>query len=224
MMPEKIIYSKSKVIDYIWQYSKYHGNLFINCENLYKEKNWYACTILLFNLIENIFKDTICDYESGFHDIIKKLKKRLFINDIEYTFLNAPKNSIRNLRNILAHSNIAKYNLVYIEEWKEILYPITENESLLKLYEEISDVLFNLILRILSSNFISPIDINLNKLIQGIKLVIKEISPEEILKFKGYDSWYLDWLNLSEDQKYRLAENASDVNICQQIFKHIKYN
>ena len=49
-----MIYSKGEVIDYIWQYSRYYGNLLISCEELSKERNLngHVSLIYLFNILE----------------------------------------------------------------------------------------------------------------------------------------------------------------------------
>lgn len=71
---------------------------------------------------------------------MNELKNQEFITQIEYSFLNDRNNSIRKLRNLLAHANLSKYNLIFIEENKEILYPLTENETCIKFYEMISKI------------------------------------------------------------------------------------
>lgn len=63
-----MIYSKGEVIDYIWQYSRYYGNLLISCEELSKERNLngHVSLIYLFNILENIIKSQIHDYDASF--------------------------------------------------------------------------------------------------------------------------------------------------------------
>ncbi len=47
-------YSKSKVIDYIWQYSRYYGNQLAFLRDV--EENGSASLIYLFNQLENVLK------------------------------------------------------------------------------------------------------------------------------------------------------------------------
>lgn len=105
-----MIYDKSEVIDYIWQYSKYYGNLLISCEELSKE------------------------------------------------------------RNLNGHANLSKYNIIFLSEDKELLYPLTENETGIKFYDLISKIIFNLILKIISSNLIIPINVDLDKEIEKFNI------------------------------------------------------
>ena len=48
-----MIYTKQEVIDYVWQYSKYYGNLLISCEKIAKLENFsgHARLIYLFNIL-----------------------------------------------------------------------------------------------------------------------------------------------------------------------------
>lgn len=213
---------KSSVIDEVWQHSKYHGNLLAYCDSLSKvsHANGFATLLFLLNIIENTMKDAIKDYDSGFHDVLKKVKHQGLINYKEAKFLNAPNNSVRKLRNILAHSNLSKYSVIYLEDEKEISYPLTEEETCLKIYETISDVCFNIILKVLNVNFPKKYEIDLGKAIDEAQINIKEYTPEELLAFKGLEHLKSNppWLSLSDTDKYRLIENSSDVNVLASIF------
>ncbi|WP_100404242.1 hypothetical protein [Bacillus solitudinis] len=210
---KKEFYSKTEVINYVWQYSRHHGELLSYCEIAREESgNGHAALIFLFNLTENIFKDRLENYDASLHDIISTLKDEGIITHKEHDFLNEHDDSIRKLRNLLAHANLSKYNLTFIEDDKEIYYPLTENETCLKLFDIISDILFNLMLRIVSVNFEKPLEISLDEKIDNVEIKIKEFTPEELMGFKGIDvSTVSDWHTLSETDRYRFAENASDV-------------
>ena len=220
-------YGKGAVIDYIWQYSRYYGNLLISCEELSKERNLngHASLIYLFNILENIIKSQVHDYDSSFMKVIDKLKSENYINDIEYEFLNNKDYGIRKIRNLLAHANLSKYNIIFLFEDTELLYPLTENETSMKFYDLTSEIIFNLMLKIISSNFIIPITVNVDKTILDFKIKIKEISAEQLLGYKGIDYNTLKgWSELPEIEKYRMAENASDVNHYVEIFKGLGLN
>lgn len=220
-------YGKGTVIDYIWQYSRYYGNLLISCEELSKERNLngHASLIYLFNILENIIKSQIHDYDSSFMKVIDKLKSENYINDIEYEFLNNKDYGIRKIRNLLAHANLSKYNIIFLFEDTELLYPLTENETSMKFYDLTSEIIFNLMLKIISSNSIIPITINVDKTILDFKIKINEISAEQLLGYKGIDYNTLKgWSELPEIEKYRMAENASDVNHYVEIFKGLGLN
>ncbi|MCT4777181.1 MULTISPECIES: hypothetical protein [Exiguobacterium] len=223
---EGYLYSKGEVIEKVWLHSRYHGNLLSYCDQIAggKSGNGFVALIFLFNLTENIFKDRTKNYEASFMNVINELRTQKVITEIEYRFLNDKNNSIRKLRNLLAHANLSKFSFSMIEDGREIYYPLTENENCLKLYENVSNVLFNLILRLVSYSFSEPIEIDLDKEIQTIEINIVEFTPEQLLNFKGIDASTLpEWQELNETDKYRYAENASDVNMYEAIFKMIKY-
>ncbi|MBW9158672.1 hypothetical protein [Clostridium tagluense] len=217
-------YSKGEVIDYIWQYSRYHANLLIYCEEIAQKEcgQGYASLIYLFSLAENIFKSKVEDYDSGFKNVLKKLKQKKCISDKEYDFLNNEETGIRRIRNLLAHANLSKYNILFLSEDKNLLYPLTEDETCNKLYNLFSDILFNLMLKCISTDLIVPISINLDELIDNIHIQIKEISAEKLLEYKGID--YQDiigWSDLAEVNRYRLAENSQNVSVLTEIFKNL---
>ncbi|PHB46768.1 hypothetical protein [Bacillus toyonensis] len=220
---EEEYYSKGQVIDYVWQYSKYHGNLLSSCESIAKGNfgNGFASLIFLFNLTENIFKDRVKDYDSAFYQVINKLKREEILTNTETKFLNNENNSIRRLRNLLAHSNLAKYHLSYIEDGREVYYPLVENETCLKVYDMVSEVLFNIMLKVVSVDFEQGFDIKTDNKIAEIEINIKELTPEQILNFKGIDdvSSIPQWSSMNEVERYRLAENTGDVNTYTEMFK-----
>ncbi|MDY3201567.1 MAG: hypothetical protein RBQ84_11475 [Arcobacter sp.] len=216
------MYTKQEVIGYIWQYSRYYGNLLISCEEIIKVENFsgHASLIYLFNILENIVKSQIKNYEQNFVKIIDELKERNYISEIEYDFLNNKEYGIRRIRNLLAHSNLSKYNIIFLFEDTKLLFPLTEDATCTKFYEYFSDILFNLMLKIISNNFITTFPINLNEDIKKLKIRIQEITPEELLSYKGIDYKQLKgWNEMSEDNKYKMVENALDVNIYTHIFK-----
>ncbi|WP_026476247.1 hypothetical protein [Alkaliphilus transvaalensis] len=216
------VYSKGKVIEYIWQYSRYYGNLLGYCEQIANDENGHASLNYLFNLAEIVFKSKIKDYDSGFKKVIEKLKQQNFINDIEYDFLNNHDNGMRQIRNLLAHANLSKYNIIFLNEDKNLLYPLTENETCVKLYHLFSDILFNIMLKVISTELIVPISIDLDKVINDIDIEIKVISAEKLLEYKGIDYQEIsEWNNISEDDRYRLAENSQDVNTITEILKNL---
>jgi hypothetical protein len=223
---KKDFYSKGEVIGYIWQFSRHYGNLLGHCEDVADEdggNGGFAALIFLFNLTENIFKDRVENFDAPFHNIITTLNSQGIITQKEHEFLNATDNSIRRLRNLLAHANLSKYNLIFIEQGKEIYYPLTENETCLKLYDMVSSILFNIMLRIISINFEKQFEINVDEKIDNVEIKIKEFTPEDLMEFKGLDvSAYPDWHTHSETVRYRFAENASDVRVISAIFEGLK--
>ncbi|GAB2319810.1 hypothetical protein IRB23SM22_20710 [Alkalibacterium sp. s-m-22] len=223
----KEFFSKTETIDYVWQHSKYYGNLLSYCKDVAEKDsgNGFVSLIFLFNLMENIFKSSLKNYDARLIDVIDILRDNGTITKIEHDFLNNKNNGIRIIRNLLSHSNLSKYNLIFTEDGTEIYYPLTENETCLKMYEMISDILFNLMLRIISTDTIEPLNIDLDDKINNVKIKIKKCTPEKLMEFRGIDvSIIPNWEELNESDKYRIVESSSDVrmvtNIASTIFKN----
>lgn len=215
------LYKKGEVIDYVWQYSRHYGELLQCCDIIVNEISAHAGLINLFNVTEVILKDSIKKYDIEFYKVLKELKEKEYINNIEYDFLNNKKISVRKLRNIFAHSNLSRYNLIFKDE-PNILYSLTENNTCVKLYNIYSNIIYNIILKVIAREFIIDINVNLDDLIKGIDIKIREITPEELLKLKGIE--FKDnsaWNSLSDSDKYRLADNSADANIYAMLFKQL---
>lgn len=219
------LYSKEKVVDYIWQYSKYQGHLLQECIAISKQNHGHASLIFLYNLLEMTMKNRLKNHDIAFIDVIKQVHALSLITNKEFEFLNNSKNGVRKIRNLLAHANLSKYNIIFAHENNELLYPLTENETCTKLFNDTSNIIYNLILKIISSEFIEPLKIDIDNNINVIQLKIIEISSEKLLEYKGINYREVnDWDNLSETDRYRLAENASDVNILTAIFDQLLNN
>lgn len=220
------MYSKEEVIDYIWQYSRYYGDLLAQSDLIYTEEiGAHSALINLFNLTEIILKSKVDDYDINFYGAVKKLNEQGLINNTEEKFLNDKYTGIRKIRNIFAHSNLSKYIFVFPEE-PNILYPATEISTCEILYEKLSVIIYNIILKVVSSDLIIDLKFDLDNDINNCKFTIKELSAEDILKFKGIDyrSFGSEWSAMTETKKYILAENASDVNILESIFANLFAN
>lgn len=218
--------TKSMVLDYLWQYSRFYSQRLYECEQCYSEEKGYAAITLLFSCLENICKSVVNDYDSSFYDVVKKLKENLTISEVEYCFLNQNEFCIRKIRNLFAHANISAINLVNQEGNREILYPLTEEVSCILLYERISDIIFNLILKIISSHFLDElrekIQINLDSNIKKCKLEFRILTSKEMLVLKGLPEDYIsDDLGIPEHARIRIIENAPDVNIYKEIFTNL---
>lgn len=214
--------NKGEAIDYIWQYSKYYGEKIWDCERLYESENGFAALILLFNIAENIFKSRNQDYDSNFFDTVKMLKDNSIINKKEYNFLSGSNTSIRKIRNLFAHENLIKYNIIFKAKQSGVLYPLTENDTCLKLYESLSFVLILLILKVVSTAFTESYDENLDKYINEIQIEIVSLKSEQLFKLKGFSDSDIEPLSsLSEIERLRIVQNSSDLNMISQILKNI---
>ncbi|WP_291650942.1 hypothetical protein [Clostridium sp.] len=216
------MYSKGEVIDYLWQYSKYYGDLLGFCDIISDEVNPHSALINLFNITEMVFKSKVDNYDINFYSSIEKLEKEGYLTKIESNFLNDKENGIRGYRNKFAHANLIRYSLIF-EDDPGVVYPITEYSTCEKLYNIISPILYNLILKVAFNHLYSNHDITLDNEIDKIKIDIKEISPEEILRGKGMEDLIntSEWSQMPESTRYRLAEDSGDVYVYCSIFKEL---
>lgn len=212
-------YTKSQVIDYMWQYSRYYGNQIAFLSDI--EENGSASLIYLFCMLENILKSHTDDFNDTFKNAAKISFEHGLLSQVEYEFLNNKKTGVRKLRNIFSHANLSKFNLQFAND--PILYPLTENDSCQLLYQKISDIIFNLMLKVSSPELTVEICICTDNDIKDLNFKIIEFSPEEILIDKGIEPTSLKgWDELPESAKYRQAENAQNVNMLNHILSNIK--
>ena len=220
------VLAKETVLDYLWVYSHFYSIRLHECEELYRKNHGYAAVFMLFSCLEIISKSVANDYDSSSFAIYQKLHNQGIFSEAEYNFLNTDEFSLRKIRNLFAHANIAAINLVVDEQGEEVLWPLTEDDTALLLYKLISGLVFNLILKIVSSTFFEEVSvkfqISLDKCINSGKLKFKTLTTKELLVQKGFPKNYIsEDLNIPEDAKIRLIENASDVNMYNYIFENI---
>ena len=116
---------------------------------------------------------------------------------------------------------MAHYPFTQLYGLNQILYPFTEEESCLLLYSKVSDIIFNIILKIASRNLILNINVNLSKVLHEFTLEIRILTPDEIATIKGFPENALDKTDIPYNEKLKIFDEASDVNIYEQIFKKL---
>lgn len=214
--------NKGYVIDRVWQYSRYHGNLLGYCEVINDEYNSFASLILLFNALESVLKNRLNNFDDNFVSLINSAYDKQMIDKIECDFLNDSKGGIRKIRNLLAHANISKYNFRFLYDKDKILYPFSENENCKMFYDLVSPIIFIIILKLVKTSFITEDIIETNNAINQLRYEIVELTPSEILKFKGFrDEDIAKLPKMDESTQYRLAENAGEVGLMANIFEKL---
>lgn len=211
---------KNEVIGMVWQYYKFYGNQLSECETLYKEEHYHSAIILLFNINEVMYKSILEKYDLSFIKVLKILYENGTISSEEHEFLSTDKNSIRQLRNHLAHANLTAINLEFESE-QGILYPLEEETTFKKLYEAISEDIFVLIYKIVCSMNYLSVDLKHDL---KIPYIIKKFTSSELLEMKGFDREAIDNFknsDVNESTKLRLADNSSDVKVLSSIFKEM---
>lgn len=220
------IYSKYTIFDRVWTYSRNYSQQLYECEKLYELNHGFAALTLLFNVFESISRSVLNDFASTSYDIFMNLYHNELLSEREYNFINIDEFCIRKIRNLYTHKNLSAFSLIVNEEGKEVLWPLTEPETSLLLYESISDILFNIIYKLIGMPYAvveSETDdkIITDRLIDKCDLRIQELSIIEMLKMKGFPENYLDDLTIPENDKIRLIENAPDQNVLHEIFQKI---
>lgn len=223
----KFFYSKHEVIENLWVYSRFYAQRLYECEELFNEEKGYVSITMLFSILESIMKLAADDFDSPLYEIAKKLNDQSIISDEEHRFVSTDKYSVRKIRNLFAHANLFAINIVNIEEEKEILYPLTEEDSCLLLYRKLSDVIFNLILKIISRDFIdelkNSINIDLSKALLDLKLDVKILTLNEMETLKGIPVNSIAKLDIPYNQKLKILDEASNVNIYVGILENLLY-
>ena len=222
----KGLHSKQECLDYLWQYSRFYAECLWQGEMLYGEERGFSSLTVLFNCLENISRAVTNDYNSNSKTVYKKLYTMNLITEKEHNFLNEGKFSIREIRNLYAHANVMAINFLFEKDVKELMWPITEDLTSRRVYEEISDILFNLIIKIVSSKFIEDVKRKfegpLDDYILKCRLDYKVWTIEELLVLKGYPENYIpDDLDISEEENYRIVDQASDVNMYKFILSQL---
>jgi len=217
---------KTTVLDYLWIHSRFNAICLHQSSVLYREGKGFAAVTVLFSCLESVAKSVANDYDSSLKKVFKKLFDDGILTEIEHNFLNDSNHCIREIRNLYAHANISTINLVSVEDGKEILCPLTEDETSLLLYQKISDIVYNLILKCISSNFVDEVKVRfsqpLDDAILQCDLRIKILSVPELLVLKGYPSDYIsNDIDIPEDAKYRIVDNAPDLNMRMHILSQL---
>lgn len=219
--------NKSTVLDYLWLHSRFNAMCLYQSEVLYREEKGFSAVTVLFSCLESVVKSVANDYESSLQTVFRKIFDAGIITEKEHDFLNVGDTCIRKVRNLYAHANVSAINLINIEDGKEVLWPLTEDETSLLLYKKISDIIYNLILKCISSNFVDEVKARfsqpLDDAILQCDLRIKILSVPELLALKGYPSDYIsNDINIPEDAKYRMVDNSPDLNMRMHILSRLE--
>ena len=220
------LYDKNTVLDHLWQYSRFSASCLYQSEELFRAGKGFGAITVLFNCLENICKSVINDYNSNTFEIYQNLLDEGLITPIEHDFLNKGDNCIRKIRNYYAHKNITAIYYIHAENGHEWLCPLTEDDTSLLIYEKTSEIIFNMIFKIICSCFIDEVKdkflFSLDDVILECKIKIKFLSVKDLLRLKGYPEDYIsDHLDIPEDAKYRIIDNSPDLNVYSFILSRI---
>lgn len=100
-----------ELIDKIWQYSRYYGDMLFTSLRLHDNEEDYAAILVLFNVMEVICKSVRENYNQNFLDDLLDLKNKNILSEEDYEFLASKESGIRGIRNIMTHRNAYQYCL-----------------------------------------------------------------------------------------------------------------
>ena len=132
-------YNNIEAIDYIYQYSRYYGNVLYECEELYKEERGIILINIFFNMIENIIKSVNEEYNDKFINSINKLNNVLSKQEISLL------HEIRGYRNDYAHDDLNMHFL----KIDGIAYNYAEDDTAILLYKIFSNKVYNILVKII---------------------------------------------------------------------------
>ncbi|MBO1004563.1 hypothetical protein [Pseudogracilibacillus auburnensis] len=92
-----------KMIQRIWQYSNYYGDMLATVR-LHDEGEGYAATLVLFNATELICKSIRENYNQNFSQDLSGLQKNGLLSEDDYEFLSNNEFGVRGIRNKMIHS------------------------------------------------------------------------------------------------------------------------
>lgn len=98
-------------IEYIWQYSRYYGNMISTAQRLYNNEEGYAAVVILFNATELIFKSLRENYSDNFNRDISALTDMGLLTPSEKDFFDSKEYGLREIRNIMTHREAYQYCL-----------------------------------------------------------------------------------------------------------------
>jgi hypothetical protein len=97
------------MIDGIWQYSRYYGDMIFTALRLHNDEEDYAAMLILFNVMELICKSVRGNYNQNFLEDLSDLKSKNILSEENYEFLANKESGIRGIRNIMTHRNAYQY-------------------------------------------------------------------------------------------------------------------
>mgnify|MGYP001226903357 CR=1 FL=1 len=113
-----------KMIQRIWQYSNYYGDMLATAVRLHNEGEDYAATLVLFNATELICKSVRENYNQNFSQDLSHLQKNGLLSEDDYEFLSNNEFGVRGIRNKMMHRDAYQFCL---EDSEGIVLPFADD-------------------------------------------------------------------------------------------------
>jgi len=144
-----------EMLEYIWQYSKYYGDMLATTKRLYDDEEYYASIMILFNATELICKSVRDNYAGNFANDLKWLNEHGLLNDEDYSFLDGKENGIRSIRNIMMHRDAYQYCL---ESENGKALPFTESDTWQLVYDSYAPRIIEILSKLVRTQLISELN------------------------------------------------------------------
>lgn len=116
----------NEMIDEIWQYSHYYGDMLSTALRLHDNEEDYAAILVLFNTMELICKSVRENYNKNFLEDLSYLKDKNILTEENYGFLANKEYGIRGIRNVMTHRDAYQHCL---EDSNGMALPFAEVET-----------------------------------------------------------------------------------------------
>ncbi len=128
------------MIERIWEYSKFYGDLISTADRLSKDGESYAAFLILFNALELICKSLRETDNGNPSQDIAWLAENGFFSDEEKELLSG-ENGLRRIRNIMTHRD----PYAYFFEANGVMYSFAEKETWDFAYQQLAPNVINAI-------------------------------------------------------------------------------
>ncbi len=112
------------IIESMWLHSKYYSSLLSTVVRLRESGDSYAALLVLFNMMELVFKSIREDDTHNLMDDVNWLYNNGLLTEDEKQFINS-ENGVRTIRNKMTHKDCYSYCI----DINDVAYPFAEKET-----------------------------------------------------------------------------------------------
>jgi hypothetical protein len=138
-----------KMIQRIWQYSNYYGDMLATAFRLHNEGEDYAATLVLFNATELFCKSVRENYNQNFSQDLSHLQKKGLLSEDDYEFLSNNEFGVRGIRNKMMHRDAYQFCL---EDFKGIVLPFSDDGTWEIIFDNYGPRIIKILYSIINEN------------------------------------------------------------------------
>ena len=137
-----------KMIQRIWQYSNYYGDMLATAVRLHNEGEDYAATLVLFNATELICKSVRENYNQNFSQDLSHLQKNGLLSEDDYEFLSNNEFGVMVIKNKRMHRDAYQF---YLVDSEGIHYPFSEASTWSIIFENYTPRIIKILHKIIET-------------------------------------------------------------------------